>query len=170
MNRSCNSILHVYKLNQRTLQKSSFDKLLRSIYLSILWKGSQRFTAEPVKFGSTEPKRSESSVSPAFHLPVCPEPEAGGRSWLVLSGAFYNAVSYVSIPLNGKRGANTGWNVWVEKLYSGTMITHICPRLLHNITVFIERLFGWNTFQPATGLLSPKAVLHSTPLRAGCRV
>lgn len=35
MNRSANSILHVYKLNQQTLQKSSFDKPLRLIYLSI---------------------------------------------------------------------------------------------------------------------------------------
>lgn len=164
MNRSCNSILHVHKPN------TSKEQLWQTFEIDLPFYPPKRFTtAEPVRFGSTEPKWSESSVSPASHLPVCPEPEAGGRSQLVSSGAFYNAVSYVSIPLNDKRDANTSWNVWVEKLYSGTMITHCCPRLLHNITVFIKWLFGWNMFQPATGL-SPRGLLNSTPLRASCRV
>lgn len=39
----------------------------------------------------------------------------------------------------------------VEKLYSGTMITRCCPRLLDNITVFIERLFGLIEFSAAPG-------------------
>lgn len=86
-------------------------------------------------------------------------------------GCVLYIVSYVSIPLNDKKGVeNTGRNAWVEKLYSGTMITHCCPRLLHNISVFMERLLGWNVFQPVTGLLSPPGILNSTPLRANCQV
>lgn len=72
------------------------------------------------------------------------------------------------------RGANTGSNAWVEKLYSGTMITHCCLRLLHNITVFIKRLFdfGFDVFEPVTGRLLPfaRCILNLTPLWTSCWV
>lgn len=80
MNRSCKSILHVYKLKQQTLQKSSFDKLLRLIYLFILWKGSQLLSL----WGSAQLSRR--GVSLAFHQPptflcVPNQRQEGGRGW-----------------------------------------------------------------------------------------